>query len=140
MVKFGTGGWRGIIGQDFVDENIRKVAQALADLMADEKMDGLPVMLGFDRRFLSYDAARWFAEVEMVVEGAARGVTATTVTVRDAPGVGDDALVERVERRAAEGQHVTLVTSDRGLAARVDGVARVRGARWLLDRLEAAGE
>ncbi len=63
MVKFGTGGWRGIIGQDFVDENIRKVAQALADLMAEEKMDGLPVMLGFDRRFLSYDAARWFAEV-----------------------------------------------------------------------------
>ena len=30
MVKFGTGGWRGIIGQDFVYDNIRRVAQGLA--------------------------------------------------------------------------------------------------------------
>ena len=63
MVRFGTGGWRGIIGQDFIDENIRRVAQALADLVAEGGRPALPVMLGFDRRFLSFDAARWFAEV-----------------------------------------------------------------------------
>ncbi|NLE19218.1 MAG: phosphoglucomutase/phosphomannomutase family protein, partial [Clostridiales bacterium] len=63
MVRFGTGGWRGIIGQDFIDENIRRVAQALADLVAEGSRPALPVMLGFDRRFLSFDAARWFAEV-----------------------------------------------------------------------------
>ena len=29
MIKFGTGGWRAIIGEDFVMENIRKVAKGI---------------------------------------------------------------------------------------------------------------
>ena len=30
MVKFGTGGWRAVIGDEFTRENIQKLAKALA--------------------------------------------------------------------------------------------------------------
>ncbi len=62
MIRFGTGGWRGIIGKDFIYDNIRKAAQGLAEMIIEDGLQGTPVMIGFDRRFLSYDAARWVAE------------------------------------------------------------------------------
>ena len=63
MIKFGTGGWRAVIGDDFNKANVCKVAQGIADLMkADDKAE-LPVMIGYDRRFLSEDAAKWMAGV-----------------------------------------------------------------------------
>ncbi len=62
MIRFGTGGWRGIIGKDFVYDNIRKAAHALAEMILEENQQDKPVMVGFDRRFLSFDAARWIAE------------------------------------------------------------------------------
>ena len=30
-IKFGTDGWRGVIARDFTFENVRRVAQAIAD-------------------------------------------------------------------------------------------------------------
>ena len=74
----------------------------------------------------------------VVLEGAARrGVrrpaTHGPVTVRHAPGSGDDLIAGL----AAPGD--VVVTSDRGLAARVRAAgATVHGAGWLLDRLDAA--
>lgn len=62
MIRFGTGGWRGIIGKDFIYENIRKAAQGLAEMILEDNQQNKPVMVGFDRRFLSCDAARWIAE------------------------------------------------------------------------------
>jgi phosphomannomutase len=62
MIRFGTGGWRGIIGKDFIYDNIRKAAQSLAEMIIEDGQQHKPVMVGFDRRFLSYDAARWIAE------------------------------------------------------------------------------
>jgi 8-oxo-dGTP diphosphatase len=51
---------------------------------------------------------------------------------------GDDAIVVEAERLVAGGRQVTVVTSDRELAERVtDAGATARGARWLLDLLEA---
>lgn len=93
---------------------------------------------GVDGLDLGAPDGTWFADVEMVVEGAARGAHVDGLTVHDAAAAGDDALVERATARRAAGERVTLVTSDRGLASRVDGVAAVRGARWLLDRLEGS--
>lgn len=90
---------------------------------------------GQDGAALGLPQARWFCEVEAVLEGAARGAAGGRVTVVDAPASGDDALVDRVRTRAAAGERVTLVTSDRGLAARVEGHARVVGASWLLESL-----
>lgn len=62
MIAFGTGGWRGIIGKDFTYDNICLVAQGLADMIIRDNKQHMPVMIGFDRRFLSFDAARWVAE------------------------------------------------------------------------------
>ncbi|MCE5187635.1 MAG: phosphoglucomutase/phosphomannomutase family protein [Eubacteriales bacterium] len=62
MISFGTGGWRAEIGKDFCMSNIQRVAQGLADtLLLDGKTDR-PVVIGYDRRFLSYEAAVWVAE------------------------------------------------------------------------------
>ncbi len=63
MICFGTGGWRAEIGKDFHMENIQRVAQGLAaTLICDGKTDK-PVVIGYDRRFLSPEAATWMAEV-----------------------------------------------------------------------------
>lgn len=68
--------------------------------------------------------------VLLVVEGRARGVESTEVVrVVDAPGSGDDTIVDVAEEFAARGE-VVVVTADRGLRARVTGLgARTVGPR-----------
>ena len=61
-IKFGTGGFRGVIGEDFNKENIQLVAQAIADLIKLEKST-CSIVIGYDYRFLSDKAAIWMAEV-----------------------------------------------------------------------------
>ncbi len=63
MIKFGTGGWRAVIGEDFTRENVMRVAQGLCDLMHEHGLDKKPVIVGRDRRFLSDSAAEWVADV-----------------------------------------------------------------------------
>lgn len=67
MIKFGTGGWRAVIGDDFVGTNVRKVAAGILALAKEENKTDKPVIIGYDRRFLSDSAAKWVAEV--LVEG-----------------------------------------------------------------------
>ena len=62
-IKFGTGGFRGVIGDDFNKENIQLVAQALANVIFENNQEKQPIIIGFDNRFMSDYAARWFAEV-----------------------------------------------------------------------------
>ncbi|MBR0173212.1 MAG: phosphoglucomutase/phosphomannomutase family protein [Lachnospiraceae bacterium] len=70
MIQFGTGGWRAEIGRDFYYDNICKVAAGIAELMRRENCTDRPFVIGYDRRFLSQDAAKWVAEVL-----AAEGIT-----------------------------------------------------------------
>ena len=63
MIKFGTGGWRAVIGDDFTRENISLVAQAISEILIQDKKADKPVMIGFDRRFLSEIGTRWLCEV-----------------------------------------------------------------------------
>lgn len=63
MVRFGTGGWRAIIGDEFIKDNIVRVSQALANIMNEEKCTEKGIVIGFDRRFLSDKSAKWLAEV-----------------------------------------------------------------------------
>ena len=63
MIKFGTGGWRAIIGDDFTKENISLVAQAISEILIQDKKNDKPVMIGFDRRFLSELGTKWLCEV-----------------------------------------------------------------------------
>lgn len=62
MIKFGTGGWRAVIGKDFVCRNIRLLAAGVVELARQEGKTDKPVIIGYDRRFLSQESARWLAE------------------------------------------------------------------------------
>ena len=70
MIQFGTGGWRAIIGRDFIEKNICLVAEGICALMREEGKANKPVIIGYDHRFLSDVAASWMAEVF-----AANGIT-----------------------------------------------------------------
>lgn len=61
MIKFGTGGWRAIIGDDFTKANVQTLSQAIADEMHDMGAD--KIVIGYDRRFLSDVSAKWASEV-----------------------------------------------------------------------------
>ena len=63
MIKFGTGGWRAIIADDFTKANIRLLTAGLCELMLKEGHAGAEICVGYDRRFLSKESAHWAAEV-----------------------------------------------------------------------------
>ncbi len=63
MISFGTGGWRAIIGDEFIRSNIRRVACAVARRMKREHVQDSGLCIGYDRRFLSREGAIWFSEV-----------------------------------------------------------------------------
>lgn len=77
---------------------------------------------------------QWFPQVALVVEGQARALedVADSIDVVRAAASGDDAIVEEASRRMAGGEAVLVITSDRGLRARVEEIgARVQSAGWL---------
>jgi len=63
-VKFGTDGWRAVISEEFTFDNLRLVAQAIADFVREENPTNPSVVIGFDTRFLS---DRYAAEVACVM-------------------------------------------------------------------------
>ena len=79
-IHFGTDGWRAVISDTFTFDNLRIVAQAIADAVASEswdksgegdtKPDPKKIVVGFDTRFLS---DRFAGEVARVL--AANGFT-----------------------------------------------------------------
>ena len=63
MIHFGTGGWRAVIGDEFIKSNIRLVAKAMVTRIRDDHVEDTPVVIGYDRRFLSREAMVWAGEV-----------------------------------------------------------------------------
>ncbi|MFO7636763.1 MAG: phosphoglucomutase/phosphomannomutase family protein [Clostridia bacterium] len=63
MIKFGTGGWRAVIGDEFTKQNLQLLVQGLCDEIKSSGQETLPVTVGFDRRFLSDMAAKWVCQV-----------------------------------------------------------------------------
>ncbi|HEX2985316.1 MAG TPA: phosphoglucomutase/phosphomannomutase family protein [Caproiciproducens sp.] len=63
MIKFGTGGWRAVIGDGFTRANVRLLAAAVAQKMLEDGKSANEFVIGYDRRFLSQEAACWAAEV-----------------------------------------------------------------------------
>lgn len=63
MIKFGTGGWRAIIGDDFTKANIQILAKALCDKMKAEGVADKGIVIGYDRRFLAKEAMQWAGQV-----------------------------------------------------------------------------
>jgi alpha-D-glucose phosphate-specific phosphoglucomutase len=58
-IKFGTDGWRGIIGENFTFNNLKVLSQAVADYLGRKKT----VAVGFDTRFMSDKFAEAVAEI-----------------------------------------------------------------------------
>lgn len=71
MIKFGTGGWRAVIGDEFTKKNIQILSKAVANKMCSEGVAEQGIVLGYDRRFLSKEAMQWAGRVF-----AAEGITA----------------------------------------------------------------
>lgn len=63
MIKFGTGGFRAIIGDEFTKENIQILSKAMCDKMKKEGVADTGMVIGYDRRFLSKEAMQWAAMV-----------------------------------------------------------------------------
>lgn len=74
MIRFGTGGWRAIIGDEFIKTNIQLLAKAMCVKMKREGKTQKGIILGYDRRFLSKESMRWCGEVF-----AAEGIRAMLV-------------------------------------------------------------
>ena len=62
-IRFGTDGWRAVIGEDYTFANVRAVAQATADWMQRNKLAERGAVVGYDTRFLSDAFANAAAEV-----------------------------------------------------------------------------
>jgi phosphomannomutase len=84
-IHFGTDGWRAVISDSFTFDNLRMVAQAIADAVASEHWnrngdtDSKKIVIGFDTRFLS---DRFAGEVARVL--AANGFS-VLLSQSDAP-------------------------------------------------------
>ncbi len=62
-IRFGTDGWRAIIGQDFTFDNVRACAQGVALHIKESGLVDRGVVVGYDTRFASEDFAQATAEV-----------------------------------------------------------------------------
>ena len=63
MIKFGTSGWRGIIGEDFTFENVRIATQGIANYLKKSGQQGSGVIVAYDTRFLSEKFASEAAKI-----------------------------------------------------------------------------
>jgi len=63
IIRFGTGGWRALIGEGFTLDNVRRLCQALANDIIRQGREADGALIGYDRRFLGDVAAQAAAEV-----------------------------------------------------------------------------
>jgi phosphoglucomutase len=78
-ITFGTSGWRGILCEDFIFENVKIVTQAIADNVKASGEAAKGIIVGYDSRFMGESFAR---ESARVLTGA--GIR-TFLCVRDTP-------------------------------------------------------
>ena len=106
MIKFGTGGWRAIIADEFTKENIRLLMAGLCRLMEKEGLAGAEICVGYDRRFLSKESAHWAAEVlagcGKLVEPGRPEVVAQALSELFADPAGARVMGERARARCLE--------------------------------------
>jgi phosphomannomutase len=98
-IKFGTDGWRGVIAEDFTDENVRKVVHAIARYVVRAEKPGRGVLVGYDTRLGSEHSARLAAETV-----AATG-TPVWLATEECPTPAVSLLVR--QRGAAAGIQIT---------------------------------
>jgi len=99
VIRFGTSGWRGVIGREVTFRNVRMITSALIDILRENHLEQAPVVIGYDTRMLSEKFAR--AAAELI---AAAGVLAELAS-RDLPSPVLAAAV--IERGAGAGMVFT---------------------------------
>src|ERR1700678_3022865 len=62
-IKFGTDGWRGIIADDFTFDNVRRVGNATAHYVHKNEDASKGLVVGYDTRFVSKQAAEIISDV-----------------------------------------------------------------------------
>jgi len=98
-IRFGTDGWRAQIGEGFTFENVRRIASAIADYVREEGEPKRGLLVGYDMRFLSPEAAKVAADAI-----TSRGIP---VTLADRPTPTPAVSYAVVERKAAGALVVT---------------------------------
>jgi phosphoglucomutase len=95
MIRFGTSGWRGVMGEEFTFHNVRVVVQAIANhLRKTYGSSPAAVVVGYDTRFLSERFAMEAAKL------LARNGIRVFLAERDAPS---QALAYQVIKRECQG-------------------------------------
>ena len=62
-IRFGTDGWRGKIAREYTFLNLKRCTQGFATYLINQGFSGKPVVVGYDKRFLSEDFAISAVEV-----------------------------------------------------------------------------
>lgn len=62
-IKFGTDGWRGVIGVDFTQDRLIRVCQAFGEYTLDKEKSTVRIIVGYDTRFMSAEFAYTAADV-----------------------------------------------------------------------------
>lgn len=63
VIRFGTDGWRGVIAKDFTFARVAQAAVAAAEVLAQTSGNSTaPILVGYDRRFLSQEFAQTAAQ------------------------------------------------------------------------------
>jgi phosphoglucomutase len=95
MIRFGTSGWRGVMGEEFTFHNVRVVIQAAANYLRAQYGDApTAVVVGYDTRFLSDRYAQEAAKL------LARNGIQVLLSDRDAPS---QALACQIIKRKCQG-------------------------------------
>jgi phosphoglucomutase len=95
MIRFGTSGWRGVMGEEFTFHNVRVVVQAIANHLRKTYGDApISVVVGHDTRFLS---ERYALEAAKLLS---RNHIQVFLAERDAPS---QALAYQVIKRNCQG-------------------------------------
>lgn len=97
-IKFGTDGWRAVISEDFTFDNVRKVAQAVADFIKKDcaglKIKEAKTVIGYDTRFLSEKYAELVAcvfaanGIKTVLASSPTPTPSVSFTIKDRGYIG----------------------------------------------------
>ncbi len=139
MIKFGTDGWRGVIGDDFTFDNVKLVSQAIAHYLKKEGRQRKRVVIGYDRRFLSQEFA---AQVSCVLAAnkinvvlSSKSIPTPTVSFHTLYGKYDLGVMITASHNPAKFNGLKIKTKDGGAADKslTDKIERLLGKSKIKD-------
>ena len=128
FIKFGTDGWRAVIGEDYTFDNVRACAASVAMYLKKHGLADRGLIVGYDARYASEDFADAVAEVV-----AAQGIKVALTSALCPTPVVSYSIIDRKagRRRRHHGQPQPVAVE------RLQVQARVRRQRLAGDRRAA---